>query len=75
MSNALWEIVVSGPHQLQSRSLFEALQNPERNVLMRSWLNAGRKVARVAFVFPVGRSDPFERQLCAGCLVANGQDH
>jgi hypothetical protein len=44
-------------------------------VLMRSCLNAGRKVASVAFVFPVGRSDPFERQSCRGCLVADGQGH
>src|SRR5260370_23036888 len=42
---------------------------------MRSWLNAGRKVASGAFVFAVGRSDPFERQSCVGCLVANEQDH
>src|SRR6266699_6512869 len=40
-----------------------------------SYLNAGRKVASVAFVFPVGRSDPFECQSCGRCLVADGQGH
>jgi len=30
--------------------------------LVRSCLNAGRRAASVAFVFPVGRSGPFEGQ-------------
>src|SRR5229473_6374768 len=42
---------------------------------MRSYLNAGRKVASVAFVLPVGRSDPFECQPCGRCLVADGQGY
>src|SRR5712692_5825631 len=42
---------------------------------MRSYLNAGRKVASVAFVLPVRRSDPFERQPCGRCLVADGQGY
>ena len=54
----------------QDRSSLE----PEEE-LVRSCLNAGRKVASVAFVFPVGRSDPFECQSCGRCLVADGQGH
>ena len=34
---------------------------------MWSCVNAGRKVASVAFVLPIGRRDPFERQSCERC--------
>src|SRR5260370_25261945 len=45
------------------------------NVLVQLCLNAGRKMASVAFMFPVRRSDPFECQSCGRCLVADGQGH
>jgi hypothetical protein len=53
-------------------SLSERSKLQRANVLVRSCLNAGRKMASVAFAFPVGRSDTFERQACGGCLVADG---
>src|SRR5947209_4238173 len=44
-------------------------------MFVQSCLNAGHRMASVAFVFPVRRSDPFECQPCGRCLVADGQGH
>src|SRR5438128_7033902 len=44
-------------------------------MLVQSCLNAGHRMACVAFVFPVRRSDPFECQSCGRCLVTDGQGH
>src|SRR6266700_3596039 len=59
-----------------SHDLFAERRKRQRaHVLVQSGLNAGRKMASVAFMFPVRRSDPFECQSCGGCLVADGQGH
>src|SRR5258708_38003731 len=59
-----------------SHDIFAERRKLQRaNVLVRSCLNAGRKMASVASVFSVRRSDPFECQSCGRCLVADGQGH